>query len=151
MTRARTILPNLRRFDLTVQSFDNCENRFQSALRTVSDRHFEIARLDYEAVLVVPETKMLRRECKFDAPLFARSKRDALEAFQFLHRTRDAGGDITQVKLRRLVSRALADVFNLDADGDIAVRANALRAQLQIRHAELRIAQTIAEIGRAHV
>src|SRR5215510_4548851 len=130
MRQARGICPNLRRFDLTVQSVYDSEKRFQSALGTVSDCHFEIARLDYEAVLVVPETKMLRRECKFDAPLFARSQRDALEAFQFLHRTRDAGGDITQVKLRRLVSRAFADVFNFDADGEIAVRANALRAQL---------------------
>src|SRR5215475_13022249 len=93
-----------------IQSVYDCEKRFKSAIGTVSDCNFEIARLDYEAVLVVPETKMLRRECKFDAPLFARSQRDALKPFQFLHRTRDAGGDVTQVKLRHFVSRAFAGV-----------------------------------------
>src|SRR5215510_13127965 len=122
MRQGRGICPNLRRFDLTVQSVYDSEKCFQSALGTVSDCHSEIARLDYEAVLVVPETKMLRRECKFDAPPFARSQRDALEPFQFFHRTGDAGGDVTHVKLRYFVPCAGADVFNFDADGDLAVR-----------------------------
>ena len=116
------IYPNLRWLDLTVQSVYDSENRFQPALRAVSDRHFEIAWFDDEAVLLVPETQMLRREREFDAPLFARSQCDALESFQFLHRTRDAGGDITNVKLHHFVARAFADVLNFHADGDGAVR-----------------------------
>lgn len=71
---------------------------------------------------------------------------DALETFQFLDRTRDAGNHITDIELNYLVGITTARILYVDGGGDLPViPIDFMAAQLQIAILESGVAQSMSK------
>src|SRR5205814_1866473 len=79
------------------------------------------------------EAQMFGRQRELDAALLSRSKREALETFQFLDWARHTSRYVSDVELHDFIARAFACVLDLNTHDKPTVRSYARRAELQIR------------------
>ena len=101
--------------------------------RAGPDHHLKFAGFDNETHLGIVEAQMFGRQRELDAALLSRSKREALETFQFLDWARHTSRYVSDVELHDFIARAFACVLDLNAHDKPTVRSYARRAELQIR------------------
>ena len=74
---------------------------------------------------------LVAQPSKLNAPFLARLQRDTLKTFQLFNGPRHRGDEIANVELDHFITRSLARVFNFNAHGQLPIRTDAWRAEVE--------------------